>query len=50
MKNLLACIAILLACATAQAKHLRWSSQGDAASLDPHAQNEGLTNTMNAMV
>jgi peptide/nickel transport system substrate-binding protein len=34
----------------ADAKHLRWASQGDAASLDPHAQNEGLTNTMNAMV
>ena len=29
------------------AKHFRWASQGDAASLDPHAQNEGLNNNLN---
>jgi peptide/nickel transport system substrate-binding protein len=50
MKKLATCVAILLVCASASAKHLRWASQGDAASLDPHAQNEGLTNTINAMV
>ena len=27
-----------------QAKTLRWSSQGDLITLDPHAQNEGFTN------
>ena len=49
MRAILFCLAILVS-APVPAKHLRWASQGDAASLDPHAQNEGLTNTMNAMV
>ena len=26
----------------AQSKTLRWASQGDILTLDPHAQNEGL--------
>ncbi|HEX4780690.1 MAG TPA: ABC transporter substrate-binding protein, partial [Usitatibacter sp.] len=30
--------------ATAGAKTLRWSSQGDIVTMDPHAQNEGFTN------
>ena len=29
---------------------LRWTSQGDALTLDPHSQNEGPTNVMNSMV
>ncbi|HEX4330820.1 MAG TPA: ABC transporter substrate-binding protein, partial [Usitatibacter sp.] len=29
---------------TAGAKTLRWSSQGDIVTMDPHAQNEGFTN------
>jgi len=49
MRALLVVVALLLSLPV-PAKHLRWASQGDAASLDPHAQNEGLTNTMNAMV
>jgi peptide/nickel transport system substrate-binding protein len=36
------CLAI-----TAQAATLRWSSQGDYLSADPHAQNEGLNNNVN---
>jgi peptide/nickel transport system substrate-binding protein len=32
---------------TADAKPLKWASQGDALTLDPHAQNEGPTSTMN---
>jgi peptide/nickel transport system substrate-binding protein len=28
------------------AKTLRWSSQGDVLTMDPHSQNEGLNNTM----
>jgi peptide/nickel transport system substrate-binding protein len=36
--------------AGAQARTLRWASQGDALTLDPHAQNEGLTNSMNGQV
>jgi len=38
-------VAVALAAAgPAGAKTLRWSSQGDAVTLDPHAQNEGFTN------
>jgi peptide/nickel transport system substrate-binding protein len=29
---------------------LRWTSQGDALTLDPHSQNEGPTNAMNGMI
>ena len=28
----------------------RWTSQGDALTLDPHAQNEGPTNAMNGQI
>ncbi|MFO1157448.1 MAG: ABC transporter substrate-binding protein [Reyranellaceae bacterium] len=34
----------------ADAKTLRWASQGDALTLDPHAQNEGPTTMINAHV
>ena len=40
----------LLTTAPAQARTLRWASQGDALTMDPHAQNEGLTNSMNGQV
>ncbi len=33
-----------------EAKTLRWASQGDALTLDPHAQNEGPTTAMNSHV
>jgi peptide/nickel transport system substrate-binding protein len=36
-----------LTVATAYAATLRWSSQGDYLSSDPHAQNEGLNNNLN---
>jgi peptide/nickel transport system substrate-binding protein len=40
-----------LALATAaHAQTLRWASQGDAQTMDPHSQNELLTNSMNAQV
>ena len=42
-RALLACLMVALAC-SAQAKTFRWASQGDATSLDPHAQNENVTN------
>lgn len=29
---------------------LRWTSQGDALTLDPHSQNEGPTNSMNGQI
>jgi len=34
----------------AAAQTLRWASQGDALTMDPHSQNEGLTNAMNGQV
>ena len=42
---LLACAAVLSG--PAGAATLRWSSQGDYLSADPHAQNEGLNNNLN---
>ena len=42
-----ATVAVALAFGTAaDAKTLRWSSQGDILTMDPHAQNEGLNNTV----
>ena len=43
IQAILLCIAV--ACVTgAGARTFRWASQGDATSLDPHAQNENVTN------
>ena len=39
-----------LAPATAPAQTLRWASQGDPMTMDPHSQNEGLTNSVNQQV
>jgi peptide/nickel transport system substrate-binding protein len=43
-------IACLLLATFADAKPFRWSSQGDFLSADPHAQNEGLNNTLNGAI
>jgi peptide/nickel transport system substrate-binding protein len=46
----IAAFCLLLACsAAAGGKPFRWATQGDPSSLDPHAQNEGLTNTVSAL-
>ena len=46
-----ATLAVTLAFGTAvDAKTLRWSSQGDYLTADPHAQNEILTNSINGHV
>jgi len=42
--------AALLGGLPASAQTLRWASQGDPMTMDPHAQNEGLTNSMNQQV
>lgn len=46
--------AVLLATAglgtTLHAQTLRWSTQGDLQTLDPHSQNESLTNSLNGQV
>jgi peptide/nickel transport system substrate-binding protein len=49
MKRLL--IAVLLCAAgLVQAQTFRWASQGDLQTLDPHSQNESMTNMLNAHV
>lgn len=44
-------LSIALAAVPAAAENvLRWTSQGDALTLDPHSQNEGPTNAMNGQI
>ena len=43
----LAAACLALACLAADAKTLRWSSQGDYLTADPHGQNEGINNLIN---
>ncbi len=52
MKLLITTAALLAALATAgaQAQTLRWASQGDPQTMDPHSQNESMTNMMNGQV
>src|SRR5688572_31903196 len=44
--KVLAAAAIALAAFAVDAKTLRWSSQGDILTMDPHSQNEGLNNSV----
>lgn len=46
----LAVVGITLLTAPAEAKTFRWASAGDILTMDPHSQNEGLNNPMNAHV
>jgi peptide/nickel transport system substrate-binding protein len=48
-RALIACLVFALSSA-AGAATFRWSSQGDAATQDPHAQDEGFTKSINALV
>ncbi len=51
MKSLLATFFLTAGLAAGlQAQTLRWSSQGDLQTLDPHSQNESLTNAINGQV
>ena len=53
MKTLIAALALLATLAAspaAQAQALRWASQGDALTMDPQSQNEGLNNAINGQV
>ncbi len=43
-------IACAVSSAVCQAQTLRWASQGDLLTLDPHSQNELLTNAINSQV
>jgi peptide/nickel transport system substrate-binding protein len=46
------CAAIGIVCGlpASHAQTLRWASQGDPQTMDPHSQNEGLTNQLNGQV
>jgi peptide/nickel transport system substrate-binding protein len=51
MKHLITALALAAAVATgAHAQTLRWASQGDPQTMDPHSQNESMTNMMNGQV
>ena len=51
MKSLLSvALVAALGVGAAQAQTLRWASQGDAQTMDPHSQNESLTNSINGQV
>ncbi|MDQ6628033.1 MAG: ABC transporter substrate-binding protein, partial [Pseudomonadota bacterium] len=51
MKRLLTLVfAGALSAAAAEAQTLRWASAGDPQTMDPHSQNESLTNMMNGQV
>ena len=53
MRRLLIVMAVVtavLAGVDARAQTFRWATQGDSLTMDPHSQNEGLTNTMNGQV
>src|SRR5919205_1499248 len=43
-------LALALALIVADAKPFRWASQGDPQTMDPHSQNELLTNSINGQV
>jgi peptide/nickel transport system substrate-binding protein len=42
--------ALLVACGALEAKPFRWASQGDPQTIDPHSQNELLTNSVNGQM
>ena len=46
----IACAATIIATPVMAENVLRWTSQGDALTLDPHAQNEGPTIAMNGQI
>jgi len=52
MMRLLALTLLLatLGAGALDAKTLRWANRGEAQTTDPHSQNEGLTNNINALV
>ena len=50
MRRLLATAVMTVLAALCQAQTLRWSSQGDMQTTDPHSQNELMTNSLNSQV
>jgi len=50
MTRFLIALTLAAAAASAPAQTLRWASQGDPQTMDPHSQNESMTNMMNGQV
>jgi peptide/nickel transport system substrate-binding protein len=50
MKHVLAALVLGAFSIAASAQSLRWASQGDPQTMDPHSQNESMTNMMNGQV
>ncbi len=49
-RQTLGALGLALLAAAAGAQSLRWASQGDALTMDPQSQNEGLNNAINGQV
>jgi peptide/nickel transport system substrate-binding protein len=50
LRQVLAALGLALMATAASAQTLRWASQGDALTMDPQSQNEGLNNAINGQV
>src|SRR3954466_14143449 len=50
MRFALVLMCFAIACGLAEAKPFRWASQGDPQTIDPHSQNELLTNSINGQM
>jgi peptide/nickel transport system substrate-binding protein len=50
LRRLAAALLLAALAVGAAAQTLRWASAGDPQTMDPHSQNEGLTNAMNGQV
>jgi peptide/nickel transport system substrate-binding protein len=50
LDSAIAVLGLAAACAAADARPFRWASQGDAQTIDPHSQNELLTNSINGQM
>ncbi|WP_077032595.1 ABC transporter substrate-binding protein [Pelomonas sp. KK5] len=50
MRRLAGLLLLSFACITAQGQVLRWAAQGDPQTMDPHSQNESLTNAVNGQI
>ena len=48
--SILLSLLLALALSVAEAKTLRWSTQGDPQTMDPYSQNENLTNNVNGQM
>ena len=49
-QSVITALALSIALSAADAKPFRWASQGDPQTIDPHSQNELLTNSINGQM